>query len=158
MKFTINSFDAFVDSGTVLNNYAHVFDLLLRLRQSVDHPYLVLFSKGDSTAGGNYWCSLCQEPSEDPIMSKCKHIFCRSCMENYVQVAMKTKCPDCHVTLTIDLEQPNLLLKETDSKYETSAKTYQNRYPKIWKSHQVHFGASRFDKMAVQHQDRSHDE
>ena len=26
-------FDAYVDSGTLLNNYSHVFDLLIKLRQ-----------------------------------------------------------------------------------------------------------------------------
>lgn len=37
-------FSAYVASGTVLNNYAHIFDLLIRLRQAVDHPYLVVHS------------------------------------------------------------------------------------------------------------------
>jgi hypothetical protein len=31
--------------GTVLNNYAHIFDILIRLRQAVDHPYLVIHSE-----------------------------------------------------------------------------------------------------------------
>lgn len=29
-------------SGTVLHNFAHIFDLLARLRQAVDHPYLLI--------------------------------------------------------------------------------------------------------------------
>ncbi|GAB4813783.1 hypothetical protein N2152v2_000829 [Parachlorella kessleri] len=37
-------FGAYVDAGTVLNNYAHVFDLLIRLRQAVNHPYLIIYS------------------------------------------------------------------------------------------------------------------
>ncbi|CAM9481009.1 unnamed protein product [Ascophyllum nodosum] len=37
-------FDTYVDSGTILNNYAHIFDILIRLRQAVDHPYLVIYS------------------------------------------------------------------------------------------------------------------
>jgi SNF2 family DNA or RNA helicase len=37
-------FGAYVESGTVLNNYAHIFDLLIRLRQAVCHPYLVVHS------------------------------------------------------------------------------------------------------------------
>lgn len=36
------SFNAFVDKGTVLHNYAHIFDLLSKLRQAADHPYLVV--------------------------------------------------------------------------------------------------------------------
>lgn len=69
-------FQGFVDEGTVLNNYAHVFgtfvsaksqtpDLLLRLRQALDHPYLVLYAKDkDKEADGTNWCSLCQVAGE----------------------------------------------------------------------------------------------
>jgi DNA repair protein RAD16 len=38
------AFGGYVASGTLLNNYAHIFDLLIRLRQAVDHPYLVVHS------------------------------------------------------------------------------------------------------------------
>lgn len=34
-----------MQTGTVLNNYAHIFDILIRLRQAVDHPYLVIYSE-----------------------------------------------------------------------------------------------------------------
>eukprot|EP00953_Heterococcus_sp_UTEX-ZZ885_P035057 18119-Heterococcus_DN1.PRE.2 len=37
-------FDDYVNTGVVLNNYAHIFDILIRLRQAVDHPYLVVHS------------------------------------------------------------------------------------------------------------------
>ncbi|GIM01562.1 hypothetical protein Vretimale_6352, partial [Volvox reticuliferus] len=54
-------FGAYVESGTLLNNYAHIFDLLIRLRQAVDHPYLVIFSatataavdRGSGAGGGS---------------------------------------------------------------------------------------------------------
>ena len=35
-------FNTYVDKGTLLHNYAHVFDLIMRLRQAVDHPYLII--------------------------------------------------------------------------------------------------------------------
>ena len=38
-------FGSYVQAGTLLNNYAHVLDLLTRLRQAINHPYLVLHSK-----------------------------------------------------------------------------------------------------------------
>ncbi|OII72378.1 uncharacterized protein cubi_01258 [Cryptosporidium ubiquitum] len=38
-------FDTYVNQGTVLHNYAHVFDLISRLRQAVDHPYLIVYGK-----------------------------------------------------------------------------------------------------------------
>lgn len=43
-------FGTYVQTGTVLNNYAHIFDLLIRLRQAVNHPYLVVYS---NTAAAN---------------------------------------------------------------------------------------------------------
>lgn len=44
------TFGAYVESGTLLNNYAHIFDLLIRLRQAVDHPYLVVHSASGAGA------------------------------------------------------------------------------------------------------------
>ena len=38
-------FDGYVKKGSVLHNYAHIFELLSRLRQACDHPYLVVHSK-----------------------------------------------------------------------------------------------------------------
>lgn len=35
-------FDKFVAQGSVLNNYANILELLLRLRQCCDHPFLVI--------------------------------------------------------------------------------------------------------------------
>lgn len=43
-------FGEYVAAGTVLNNYAHVFDLLVRLRQAVNHPYLVVHSRATRDA------------------------------------------------------------------------------------------------------------
>ncbi|KAF6150384.1 hypothetical protein GIB67_034083 [Kingdonia uniflora] len=41
-------FDQFVEQGRVLHNYASILELLLRLRQCCDHPFLVM--------RGNLWC------------------------------------------------------------------------------------------------------
>ena len=35
-------FDKFVAQGSVLNNYANILELLLRLRQCCNHPFLVI--------------------------------------------------------------------------------------------------------------------
>ncbi|EOD25881.1 hypothetical protein EMIHUDRAFT_427067 [Emiliania huxleyi CCMP1516] len=67
-------FGAYVQAGTLLNNYAHIFDLLTRLRQSVDHPYLVMHSKRAIEEGGGGAaatpsapiCNLCYEDATDP--------------------------------------------------------------------------------------------
>ena len=34
----------YVQAGSVLNNYANIFEVLMRLRQAIDHPYLVIHS------------------------------------------------------------------------------------------------------------------
>jgi len=33
-------FGTYVQAGTVLNNYANIFEVLMRLRQAIDHPYV----------------------------------------------------------------------------------------------------------------------
>lgn len=42
MKFMQVKFDQFVEQGRVLHNYASILELLLRLRQCCDHPFLVM--------------------------------------------------------------------------------------------------------------------
>ena len=118
------TFNNFVKEGTILNNYAHVFDLLLRLRQAVDHPYLVLHSKDRDTDTGDEWCGVCHELAEDPIISKCKHVFCRPCIENYVKLGTQPSCPTCFIPLTIDLKQKTY---ETKSNKEKKGKTILQR-------------------------------
>ncbi|KAL7536296.1 hypothetical protein ACHAXR_009929, partial [Thalassiosira sp. AJA248-18] len=82
---TKSSFDNYVDSGTLLNNYAHIFDLPIRMRQSVDHPYLVVYSKKNTNgqtgltqsapppeiANGSADYDLCHEPPTDSVVSTC---------------------------------------------------------------------------------------
>ena len=89
--------------GTLLNNYAHIFDLLTRMRQAVDHPYLIVYSKrkcerearGDGSLGqplianGSTDCDICQElPTCRIVSTCCGAAFCRSCVEEYVSTAV----------------------------------------------------------------------
>uniref|UniRef100_K3X4N7 RanBP-type and C3HC4-type zinc finger-containing protein 1 n=1 Tax=Globisporangium ultimum (strain ATCC 200006 / CBS 805.95 / DAOM BR144) TaxID=431595 RepID=K3X4N7_GLOUD len=108
-------FNTYVSSGTLLNNYAHIFDLLIRLRQAVDHPYLVIFSKSNpalqlpasSSAGTirpvveekplrvaaeendgdqqEVSCTICHEDVEDCVVAKCGHQFCRECVKEFIE-------------------------------------------------------------------------
>ncbi|PCH41548.1 hypothetical protein WOLCODRAFT_70089 [Wolfiporia cocos MD-104 SS10] len=114
-------FTTYVDSGTVLNNYSNIFSLLTRMRQMACHPDLVLRSK--SNAGTFVQeleeatvCRLCNEIVEDAIQAKCRHIFDRECIKQYlntaIEVTVSPACPVCHVPLTIDLEAPALELEE----------------------------------------------
>jgi DNA repair protein RAD16 len=100
-------FSTYVSAGTVLNNVAHIFDLLIRLRQAVNHPYLVVFSATSlrnekeaaekkqlllaagegSNPSPQQVCGVCHDPAEDPVVAACGHSFCRLCAIEYLEVA-----------------------------------------------------------------------
>lgn len=115
---TTRKFSTYLDQGTILNNYSNIFTLLTRMRQLACHPDLVLRSKtgitnkllGDDMGGGIHVCRICQDEAEDAIMSKCRHIFCRECVRQWIGDGViedgesAPECPYCHATLTIDLE------------------------------------------------------
>jgi DNA repair protein RAD16 len=117
---TKSSFDDYVTEGTLLNNYAHIFDLLTKMRQAVDHPYLIVYSKknvGTFTANapavsnGSVDCELCHEPPTDRVVSSCCGSgFCRSCVVDYMTPALAslqegTQCPCCRAPFSVDLNQ-----------------------------------------------------
>jgi DNA repair protein RAD16 len=103
-------FNTYVATGTILNNYAHIFDILIRLRQAVDHPYLVIHSNSSSmndlkkdssnsqSSGMRYQtedekdeedgmllCGFCHEISVNPCYSiNCKHVYCNMCVVEYL--------------------------------------------------------------------------
>jgi len=100
-------FDTYVASGVLLNNYANIFGLIMQMRQVADHPDLIL--KKNSEGGQNILvCSICDEPAEDAIRSRCKHDFCRTCVKSYLNSTTDPNCPQCHIPLSIDLEQPEM--------------------------------------------------
>ena len=99
----------------VLNNYAHIFDLLIRLRQAVNHPYLVQYSEknylaaqGAAATGHDASCGLCKEPCENAVATACRHHFCRACLEEYMDSAPAdpVTCPRCDKPLSVDLDAP----------------------------------------------------
>ncbi|KAJ3505689.1 hypothetical protein NLJ89_g7288 [Agrocybe chaxingu] len=114
-------FNTYLDHGTILNNYSNIFSLLTRMRQMACHPDLVLRSKSNTNkflpddAGEATVCRICNEIAEDAIQSKCRHIFDRECIKQYLESSFETNpdCPVCHVPLTIDLEAPTLENEES---------------------------------------------
>ncbi|GLJ40484.1 hypothetical protein SUGI_0834590 [Cryptomeria japonica] len=109
-----SQFNTYVTAGTLLNNYAHIFDLLTRLRQAVDHPYLVVYSKTSQSnpnnqnstcdlSSGRSDCGLCHEESHDLVSATCGHTFCKGCIEEYISTTGQSSCPSCSEPLTIDL-------------------------------------------------------
>ncbi|KAF3788376.1 ATP-dependent helicase [Nymphaea thermarum] len=105
-----SQFSRYIAKGTVMNNYAHIFDLLVRLRQAVNHPYLVVCSstsdqdeKGDSQV----FCGLCGLASDDVVVTSCQHVFCRECLLNFCKEQDQCICPhaSCTKLLTLDFNK-----------------------------------------------------
>ena len=102
---------------------------LTRMRQMACHPDLVLRSKTNAGSflpddvGEATVCRLCNDIAEDAIQAKCRHIFDRECIKQYLNTAIEPMvspvltqrsiwhshcamyqpaCPVCHIPLTID--------------------------------------------------------
>ena len=118
---TTSSFNDYVAEGTLMNNYAHIFDLLMRMRQAVCHPYLVVYSKRDVArrsaaahivSNGSVDCHLCDEPPTQRVVSTCcQTAFCKSCVLEYMELSAGVggedamSCPSCRNPFTIDLNR-----------------------------------------------------
>eukprot|EP00047_Mylnosiga_fluctuans_P018667 m.73699 g.73699 ORF g.73699 m.73699 type:complete len:876 (+) comp7737_c0_seq4:43-2670(+) len=106
-------FVGYVEEGTLLNNYAHIFELLIRMRLAANHPWLVSLRSPDDE--GAPVCVICHGEAEDPIVSACKHIFCREDANLYVTSCTgRAQCPSCYRPLTIDLTQPTMQAKAVE--------------------------------------------
>jgi DNA repair protein RAD16 len=108
-------FDTYVSRGVMLNNYANIFGLIMQMRQVANHPDLIL--RKHSEEGQNILvCSICDEPAEEAIRSRCHHDFCRQCAKNYVRsfdgLDGDADCPRCHIPLAIDFDQPDIEQEE----------------------------------------------
>ncbi|XWS69857.1 hypothetical protein CRYUN_Cryun04dG0214100 [Craigia yunnanensis] len=120
-------FNTYVQAGTVMNNYAHIFDLLTRLRQAVDHPYLVVYSSTAAQRAGSIVnsdqnndeqvCAICHDPAEDPVVTACAHVFCKACLIDFSASLGQVSCPSCSGLLTVDLT------KNTDAGGQSSRTT-----------------------------------
>ncbi|KAK7261115.1 hypothetical protein RIF29_27419 [Crotalaria pallida] len=103
-------FNTYVEANTVMNNYAHIFVLLMRLRQAVDHPYLVVYSPTATSRGGNMAnnaptepvCDICHQAAEDPVVTACEHVFCKACLIDFSASLGQVSCPSCSQLLTLD--------------------------------------------------------
>ncbi|PYH43444.1 DNA repair protein RAD16 [Aspergillus saccharolyticus JOP 1030-1] len=110
MTNSTRQFDTYVSRGVMLNNYANIFGLIMQMRQVANHPDLIL--KKHAQSGQNVLvCSICDEPAEEAIRSRCHHEFCRRCVKDYVKssgIMSVVDCPRCHIPLSIDFEQPDI--------------------------------------------------
>jgi DNA repair protein RAD16 len=56
-------FTTYVEQGTVLNNYANIFELLMKMRQCSNHPDMVL-KRSNASENQQLVCVVCNEPPE----------------------------------------------------------------------------------------------
>ncbi|KAI7881473.1 hypothetical protein K492DRAFT_66756 [Lichtheimia hyalospora FSU 10163] len=121
-------FSAYVEQGSVLNNYANIFELLTKMRQSANHPDLVLRKTGDDK---QLVCMLCSDTPEDAVKSHCRHTFCRECSVRYLAsfddedapIHERPKCPVCFADFSVDFSQPAVELQVEAGLHATYAKT-----------------------------------
>ena len=65
-------FDGFVKKGSVLHNYAHIFELLARLRQACDHPQ----AGSHGLAGGiRNGANVLTMDEIFKVAASCQHVF-----------------------------------------------------------------------------------
>jgi len=106
-------FSTYVDAGTLLNSefcapygvapdhtgtitdYSNIFSLITRMRQMACHPDLVIRSKNNAKVFGNEGeatvCRLCNDVAEDAIQSRCRHIFDRECIKQYLNTSIEAQ-------------------------------------------------------------------
>jgi DNA repair protein RAD5 len=121
-----HKFTSLLLEDKVKTHISCIFELLLRLRQFCDHQYLVLtrcdvrspeklekflskFSNDNEAYmqglrerinnGDEFDCSVCLEPCDDPVLTKCVHVFCRTCAS--IQAEKNHNCPLCKKPLCI---------------------------------------------------------
>jgi DNA repair protein RAD16 len=117
-------FSTYVDAGTLLNSkscapygvtpdhtgtttdYSNIFSLITRMRQMACHPDLVIRSKNNARVFGNEEgeatvCRLCNDVAEDAIQAKCRHIFDRECIKQYLNASI-----EAHVILIFYISPP----------------------------------------------------
>lgn len=85
------------DESKEARSYMNVLTLIQKMRLSVNHPYLIQNYKQIPI------CGYCNNEVEDPVISKCNHIFCREEIRNHL--TGNSTCPVCNLKITIDLNQ-----------------------------------------------------
>ncbi|KAL6332215.1 hypothetical protein AAG906_001930 [Vitis piasezkii] len=78
-------FNRYVEDGTLMNYYVHILELITRLRQALDHPYLVVHSKP-----GAALCDICKWVAKDLV----------ACLEDFTKILGKSLCPTCSLPFT----------------------------------------------------------
>ncbi|XP_058216059.1 DNA repair protein RAD5A [Rhododendron vialii] len=93
-------FDQFVEQGRVLHNYASILELLLRLRQCCDHPFLVM-SRGDTQEFSdlNKLAKRFLKGGQDLVEGEAKDVPSRAYIQEVVEELRKGEEGECPICL-----------------------------------------------------------
>ncbi|KAL6069758.1 E3 ubiquitin-protein ligase SHPRH [Balamuthia mandrillaris] len=116
-------FQSYIKAGTLLKNYAHVLEMLLRLRQVCCHANLSIAAMNEKKEQersandldnaknrrllailmdciGEESCCICLNPipAVDAVITHCAHMFCRPCISQAME--RNPTCPLCRSNLT----------------------------------------------------------
>ncbi|KAG0436742.1 ATP-dependent helicase rhp16 [Dictyocoela muelleri] len=115
--------------GQITHHCVNIFTLLQRMRLAVNHPYLITKQQFYPV------CGYCNDEADDPVISSCKHVFCREEVKIFMNKTQK--CPVCKVKMTIDLVEIELTdeeLSSIDNESNSSIYTHDNLNSKLYKN------------------------
>ncbi|KAJ3013444.1 UNVERIFIED_CONTAM: hypothetical protein HDU68_000697 [Siphonaria sp. JEL0065] len=117
-------FDEFADEGA---SYAHILEILIRLRQVCCHPSLIGDRKLliEKTAKDAFTaaklnpnnpkiqrllsilrehveddCAICLDSMTKPVVTQCGHFYCDQCIRDVIRIQQGSPCPMCRQKLT----------------------------------------------------------
>ncbi|URD77866.1 hypothetical protein MUK42_05395 [Musa troglodytarum] len=139
-------FDQFVAQGKVLHNYASILELLLRLRQCCNHPFLVMsrtlhvrssptlhlsiLSAGGTLNSEVTECPICLESaSDDPVLTPCAHRMCRECLLSSWRTPAGGPCPICRSPLS----KADLITCPSESRFQDDVEKNWKESSKVTK-------------------------
>ncbi|GAB2234971.1 hypothetical protein Drorol1_Dr00004247 [Drosera rotundifolia] len=83
----------YVQRGLNLTDVRHIFGFLMRLRQAVNHPYLVICGFTEKP------CGVCRNQAKDPVVISCSHVFCKGCIS--ASSTGQALCPSCEIPVRV---------------------------------------------------------
>mmetsp|Transcript_26849 Transcript_26849/g.67497 ORF Transcript_26849/g.67497 Transcript_26849/m.67497 type:complete len:284 (+) Transcript_26849:3177-4028(+) len=143
-------FTWYVEEGTVLKNYSHIREIILRLRQSCCHLDLVMQKIGLNACGATSMgtaadlskvdmekllgaltratdegdeCCICLKSIDRPVITECAHVFCSPCMDTLLLSGHKV-CPLCRLPISKEtLQESQALLRAANALDDSSMDT-----------------------------------
>ncbi|XP_041482549.1 helicase-like transcription factor isoform X2 [Lytechinus variegatus] len=144
----------YFQQGTVLDHYGDILAILMRLRQLCCHPALCakaaanlchatdVSEKTDEekaqlvatlvsflSQGADEECCICLESIQDPVITRCAHVFCQRCIgEVIISEKERARCPLCRHPVSreslvhVPKDRSDTGNEDTEGEWHSSAK------------------------------------